>query len=96
MYLKELRNFKPSPSTATDSTLTEKFSTPTPPPKPSVVAAPSAAAESSTQAMEEADWPAYVDPIDTPGEYEDMWDFTTETNYNLERKEPMDYTHGHH
>ncbi|KAJ3134114.1 hypothetical protein HK101_004387 [Irineochytrium annulatum] len=82
LYLKELRAYKPAPAAANEKVdLVDKFSTPTPPPKPEIDV--SAAAEGGVEqpeSLEEESWPPLYNAIDDPHNYPDMWELRTEVD----------------
>ncbi|TPX44409.1 hypothetical protein SeLEV6574_g04520 [Synchytrium endobioticum] len=98
LYLREIRAYKPpAEDRAAAASLPESVPIPAPPPKPEFELVEAQAVD-DTVALEEAEWPPLVDPIDDPHNYPDAWDYTTDKIDNKlmpTAVKPYDY-HGDH
>ncbi|KAJ3282037.1 hypothetical protein HK104_011129 [Borealophlyctis nickersoniae] len=74
LYIKELRQYKPTKDVATEKVdLPTTFTPPPPPPKPEIEAADAQVQATEEDALEEEEWPPLYDPIDDPANYPSNW-----------------------
>ncbi|KAJ3285846.1 hypothetical protein HDU76_008079 [Blyttiomyces sp. JEL0837] len=99
LYLKNLREYKPPKDTGAEKVdLVEKFTIPPAPPAPEIESGLEAAVGEDV-ALEEAAWPALVNPIDQHGNYNDEWEFRCNPDDGSllpRRLKEIDYEHDHH
>jgi hypothetical protein len=90
LYLSEIRSYKPL-KTTTKVDLPESFSLPTAPAAPAFDTKPITTASADAPVKDDV-WPALVDPIDDPENYNDEWHFSTDKDdgswYPKRAKEP--------
>ncbi|KAJ3416496.1 hypothetical protein HDV05_001233 [Chytridiales sp. JEL 0842] len=82
IYLSEIRGYKPVKDTAAEKVdVVDKFTIPTPPPKPELELASAQAGALEEAAVQEEAWPAVYNPIDDPHNYNSEWEFATDVDH---------------